>query len=703
MSGAFAHEEPLRAWLEGLAAEPALGKLELRNLGQDTFCSLVLEPGTSTPRLGPASEHSLNSAASVRRPDSRLPSIRRAFGQRTRKALLVSCPPSTRDGSDISIDKIAKDVQRVRLDLAAVKADKHLQRHQGQQSAEKPTGRARALRPKDAGTEEHGRYMERLQGIAAKLLKDFDANGDGRLDVQEARRLFRRLAGRAAKGAHAPAPVERGSVTHLGEGEGLGEPELVQLAHLGGGALGHVSQTQGRYCATHRPFAHSAAVTCRLPDTAEAEVPAKPPAKLVAKPPAKFGEPPPWQSRARVLQGGLRGRKSHREQLREELRHEAGPPAPSALNDNVVLAQVTKAVRDGDIFALSTLVKAHSLWAEPNPTVISWELQQKLATRCYRFPLLFMAAYSGALAVWQLLLREVSGQPEALTEDVEGWTLPMLLCMAPPALFGEKDSKKLLSCLLEVSRREAWDRPFLAQCLLLPQDEHWEGDASAQPVHLLLERENWPDLVAFLVESGGGFPHDEEQPRMALVSAVLAERGLLGDFLAACEKGGDVPRPQTQAFAGLYLGILKKCVPWVQCLTALQALLKAGLAPTHPLTSSQESWPLHAAARHNCRAAAQVLLVAKADPFARNARGQTALEVAKANRQRGGHFFVAKGHFFVAKGHFFVAKGHFFVAKGHVFVAKGNVLAKGNFLVAKGHFLGAKGHFFVAKGHFLRG
>ena len=31
------------------------------------------------------------------------------------------------------------------------------------------------------------------------------------------------------------------------------------------------------------------------------------------------------------------------------------------------------------------------------------------------------------------------------------------------------------SCLLEVSRREAWDRPFLAQCLLLPQDEHWEA------------------------------------------------------------------------------------------------------------------------------------------------------------------------------------------------------------------------------------
>ena len=29
-------------------------------------------------------------------------------------------------------------------------------------------------------------------------------------------------------------------------------------------------------------------------------------------------------------------------------------------------------------------VKAKSLWAEPNPSVISMELQQKLATGCYR-------------------------------------------------------------------------------------------------------------------------------------------------------------------------------------------------------------------------------------------------------------------------------------------------------------------------------
>ncbi|CAE7252694.1 unnamed protein product, partial [Symbiodinium necroappetens] len=60
-----------------------------------------------------------------------------------------------------------------------------------------------------------------------------------------------------------------------------------------------------------------------------------------------------------------------------------GPPAGSALNDNVVLAQVGKAVRDGDASELSSLVKANSLWAEPNPSVISMELQQKLATGCY--------------------------------------------------------------------------------------------------------------------------------------------------------------------------------------------------------------------------------------------------------------------------------------------------------------------------------
>eukprot|EP00439_Symbiodinium_sp_Y106_P032413 s4820_g3.t2 len=634
MTGAV-REGALSTWFEGLAAEPALGQLELRKLGQDTLSSLVLDAefGTSTPRLGPASEpRSLNSAASIRRPDSRLPSIRRAFGRRTRTALLESCPPCTRDLSDVSVDKISEDLKRVSLDLAAVKAGKHLQRQQGRnQSAEKPAGRARTLRPKDPGAEEHGRYLAKLKGIASELLTAFDANGDGLLDVQEAGKLFRRLAGRKAQGTHAPTPVERGALSRLHQGKpGLGESELVQLVHLGGGALGHVSQTQGRYCSDHRPFSRPEAVTCRLLDTEE--VPAKPPA-LVPRPPAKFGEPPPWQSRARVLQGPLRGRKSHREQLRDELRCQPGPPAASALNDNVVLAQVGKAVRDGDASALSSLVKAKSLWAEPNPSVISMELQQKLATGCYRFPLLFTAAYSGVPAVWQLLLREISSQPQALAEDVEGWTLPMVLCVAPPAPFSQKDSKKLLCNLLEVAGQEAHRRrSLLAQCLLLPQDDHWEGDAAVQPLHLLLERENWSELVAFLVEAGGGFPHDEAQPRMALVSTVLAERGLMGDFLAACARAGDVPRPQTQAFAGLYLGILKNCVPWVQCLSALQALLKAGLAPSEPLTPSRETWPLHAAGRHNCRAAAQVLLVAKADPFVRNARGQTALDVAKANR-----------------------------------------------------------------------
>eukprot|EP00438_Fugacium_kawagutii_P024402 Skav222365 [mRNA] locus=scaffold2692:101847:109903:+ [translate_table: standard] len=62
----------------------------------------------------------------------------------------------------------------------------------------------------------------------------------------------------------------------------------------------------------------------------------------------------------------------------------------------------------------------------------------------------------------------------------------------------------------------------------------------------------------------------------------------------------------------------------------LQALLEHGLAPAAPLTPSADQWPLHAAARHNCLPV--VLLVAKADPFARNVRHLTALDVAKNSR-----------------------------------------------------------------------
>ena len=139
------------------------------------------------------------------------------------------------------------------------------------------------------------------------------------------------------------------------------------------------------------------------------------------------------------------------------------------------------------------------------------------------------------------------------------------------------------------------------------------------------------------------------------------------------------------------MGLLKNSVPQVRCLSALQvgsvgqkntsqlkatgcntsyispprrssqALLEHGLAPAMPLTPSADQWPLHAAARHNClpvvqacwlcrqrcqiaacytlvivglpdASDAQVLLVAKADPFARNVRGLTALDVAKNSR-----------------------------------------------------------------------
>jgi len=119
---------------------------------------------------------------------------------------------------------------------------------------------------------------------------------------------------------------------------------------------------------------------------------------------------------------------------------------------------------------------------------------------------------------------------------------------------------------------------------------------------------------------------------MALVGRILAEHGYMKVFLDACAKGGDALQPQSQAMAGLYLGLLKNSVPQVRCLSALQALLEHGLAPAMPLTPSADQWPLHAAARHNCLPVVQVLLVAKADPFARNVRGLTALDVAKNSR-----------------------------------------------------------------------
>lgn len=440
--------------------------------------------------------------------------------------------------------------------------------------------------------------------------------GDGvPLDLLQARELFKDTAGLKSKSRFTAAGLERGALKQLGL---LGQRELVSLLDAGGGSLGHCSRAQGRLD-VNRPWADPTAVTCRCEE---------PPLEAPVNREASFGQPPPWQSRARVL-AGKSGRISHRQQLREELRQEAGPPSVTALHDTVTLAQVARAVLDGND-------KANVLWNGQNPSIIAPELQRVLGTRSCRFPLLFVAAFAGEPTIWKYLTEQLAQREQLLPhllEYVEGWHLPVILSLAPPAKIKTKDSKRLLQSFFRLMGLKKLEQKVVSYCLLLPRDGPWEGDAAAQPTHLLLQRgvDIWRELIELLVAQDG-FPQEEEAGRMALVGRILAEHGYMKVFLDACAKGGDALQPQSQAMAGLYLGLLKNSVPQVRCLSALQALLEHGLAPAMPLTPSADQWPLHAAARHNCLPVVQVLLVAKADPFARNVRGLTALDVAKNSR-----------------------------------------------------------------------
>jgi len=520
------------------------------------------------------------------------------------------------------IEKVLVDLDRVSLAVSARIAQKQLSKKQGELHGQVVSdGTPRSFRPKDEDSVEQ-RYHRQLQ-IAAR--EHMDRFGDGApLDLPKARQLFKTTAGLESKSRYTAAGLERGALRHLGP---LGEKELVSLLDAGGGALGYCSRAQGRLD-VNRPWADPRAVTCRCEEPPLEAIDAQEAHE------ADFGKPPPWQSRARVL-ASQSGRKSHRQQLREELRREGGPPSVTALHDTVSLAQVGKAVLEGDASALLQ-DRADSLWNGPNPSLIAPELQSVLGTTSCRFPLLFVAAFSGEPAIWKYLTELLAKRDQLLphlVEDVEGWHLPVILCVAPPSKIQFKDSKRLLQSFFHLMGSKKLQQRPISYCLLLPREEHWEGDAAAQPMHLLLERglDVWPQLVEMLVREGG-FCHEEESGRIALVGRILAERGCMKDFLDACAKGGDAVQPQSQAMAGLYLGVLKSSVPPIRCLSALQALLENGLAPAAPLTPSADQWPLHAAARHNCLPVVKVLLVAKADPFARNVRGLTALEVAKHSR-----------------------------------------------------------------------
>jgi len=322
-------------------------------------------------------------------------------------------------------------------------------------------------------------------------------------------------------------------------------------------------------------------------------------------------------------------------------RQSATPPRFAALDEKAGVAQVVRAIRSGDAAALAALLSGESLWGGPRPFIVDEELQGTLGSHHAHFPLLFIAAYVGSYGIWNLLAQEALRQKQlqsSLQEDVEGWVLPSIACIAPPegpaGQMHSKDSARILSDLLdELVRKEAPDHPWLSRCMLLPQEGgDWKGLLAVRPLQRLLDRglEVWPELVSILVSKGGGFPHDEEPARMALVGSVLADGCCMKEFFAACEKGGDSPQVGSQAFAGLFLGLLKSWLPPDRSVAALRVLMEKGLQPSAPLTP--EHWPLHAAARHNNADVVHALLVAKADPFARNSRDLSAMDVARSSR-----------------------------------------------------------------------
>jgi len=433
-----------------------------------------------------------------------------------------------------------------------------------------------------------GNTHTELAKLAAGLVEQYDADRDGYLSLEEARALFRSVVGLSSRDRRNPGGLDRAAFEAVctDTARGMSPSDLVELLHLGGGALGGQS-----YCAVGSP--------------------------LSAKP--SIGE--------------------NRRHLRDESC--AAPPRLGALSDALAISQAVRAVRRSDVTHLTALVHAGALWADPNPWVLEPALQHVLGTAEARFPLLWVASFKGDLHVWQLLVTEISTHKcldEALCEDVDGWALPSVICLecSHPSKVDDdctsggtvkKDAATLLRMYFELLGDVVIpEGPALRRCM-------FRGNRGTDPFDMLLSlgESVWPGLVELLVRHGGGFPHDEASEAMARIGLRLASCGCLGLFLKACDRGGDAPRPGSLAFAGLFMGLLEGVVERGAALVALGELLRAGLSANGPLTHGG-LWPLHAAARRDCVHLVEGLLAARASPYARNGHGLTPMDVAREAR-----------------------------------------------------------------------
>lgn len=305
-------------------------------------------------------------------------------------------------------------------------------------------------------------------------------------------------------------------------------------------------------------------------------------------------------------------------------------------------AELVSAVRAEDASRTAELLRRG---ADANSRVHLPDLADALRTERSVFPVLWLAAFRGHAGVIHALLA-AGADPDA---ECEGWEAASLVlagaahsphdpCIAIERLFAPPGRPTIAEARARAEPSAMRGNPVVRKPSLALL---FRGEV-AEPARCLLhagmaasERERWRDLLQLLLASDAdadGRPASALSSISLLAAAdlggELVRAGLFSDFCGRLAENGGALEAKSDFLAGLYLAVLQPGLSDAEQREGFLTLRELGLPLNAPVGQTTAWLPLLLAARHDS-VLVRHLLAEKANPYQRNGRGETAMDIAR--------------------------------------------------------------------------